>query len=281
MAQEIRDSNSAIGKDQLLLGTERGDEIAVTSLLGGGADVNYQNSQRVTALYVAVQTRNLRIARMLLEAGARTDMQDTSGWCALHKATMMEDADALRLLLKHGANVNQANNRGVTCLHLCVTKLGHHADVIAYILLQHGADVNLRDGKGNSAFALSISLHKMAVFDVMCKFRPSVRRFDRNGLLPLHIAALNNNASAIDKLVKMKAKPEAVTRDERGVTALLLATQQQHVEAVAMLRKHGCSISTRDTNGASPIEVALNMDDQLIIKTLLQFATPRDVFQVS
>ena len=278
-----RQTTSPSSKNELLLATERGDDVTVRVLLEAGADVNQQNASGVSALYVAVQTRNRRMARLLLEAGADPDLQDASGWCALHKATMMEGLDTLRLLLSQGARVNAQNHNGVTCLHLCVAKLTEHADVIAWYLLESGADVNLRDKTGNSAFQLSISLNKMALFHAMCEFKPSVRRADARGMLPLHAAALTNNVEVLSVLLQKNSKLEAETRDDQRATALMLATEKRHADAVAQLRAAGASLCAADSRGATPLSVALSHpnDDHALWTSLLQTCSAKEIFQVN
>jgi ankyrin repeat protein len=81
-------------------------------------DVNPREGSIWASLRVAIEKRQLDVARLLLEHGACADIKDTNGWTLLHEASYGWDIGALQLLLEHGADVDRRNSRDQTLLHL-------------------------------------------------------------------------------------------------------------------------------------------------------------------
>ncbi|QHQ36650.1 ankyrin repeat domain-containing protein [Algicella marina] len=167
----------------------RDDMLAIAEmLLDRGADVNdsYQpepnSPHRLSALYGAIgHSRNLPLARWLLEHGAATDDDESlyhstemghaeglrlllghgarvSGTNALPRAIDFKDAEMVRLLLEHGANPDEAVEDHPSGEPIDSIPALHHAarrwagaDVAA-LLLDHGADAT-RVWHGHTPYA--------------------------------------------------------------------------------------------------------------------------------
>ncbi|KAF2798939.1 ankyrin, partial [Melanomma pulvis-pyrius CBS 109.77] len=71
----------------------------------------------------------------------------------------------------------------------------------------------------------------------------------------LHIAAKRGNQEVVMTLVKEGAKVD-MTLDKEDQTTLHIAAAQGHTEVVRVLIKNGADISTEDTRGRAPIEIA-------------------------
>ena len=114
-------------------------------------DIDFNGS---TILHAAVKTKNLSLAREILQLGQvdinRRELKSVGGMSALHMACENNDAEMVRLLLAAGANVDikTDTNIGEGCLHLCC-RLGVLS--CAELLVRGGVNVNLKDNLGNNA----------------------------------------------------------------------------------------------------------------------------------
>jgi ankyrin repeat protein len=94
---------------------------AVEKLLAMKADIDVQNAQGTTALSLAMDKGNTKIARMLLETGANPDTKDRRGFTSLMRAASSGDIESIRFLIGRKANVSMRGPDGVTALTLAST----------------------------------------------------------------------------------------------------------------------------------------------------------------
>jgi len=94
-----------------------------------------------------VQKGDLEIGQRLLDCGADVNAQDNDDWTPLYLAAGNGRVDFTQMLLQHGAAINARVDDGETPLHRASTK--GHVDVVR-LLLEHGADPNISDSRGKT-----------------------------------------------------------------------------------------------------------------------------------
>jgi hypothetical protein len=87
-------------------------------LIQTGFNVNAQAPDGDTPLLIAVQQRDLRKVRLLLDAGARVNAADGQGYSALMHAAMADKLEIVQELLARGADVNAKDKKGFTVLQM-------------------------------------------------------------------------------------------------------------------------------------------------------------------
>jgi len=92
----------------------RGDLEIGQRLLDCGADVNAQDAEDWTPLYLAAWNGRLDFAQMLLERGAAINALTCDGETPLYRASENGHVDVVRLLLEHGADPNISDSHGET-----------------------------------------------------------------------------------------------------------------------------------------------------------------------
>ena len=93
----------------------RGDLEFGRRLLDCGADVNAQDENNWTPLYLAAWNGRVDFSEMLLDHGAAVNaLTDYNGKTPLYKASEKGHVDVVRLLLEHGADPNISDRRGKT-----------------------------------------------------------------------------------------------------------------------------------------------------------------------
>ena len=84
-------------------------------LLQIDADVNAQDDVG-TALHMAIMTKQLDLAKVLLEKGASVDVKNSKGLTPLEMAIKTKQPDLAKVLLEKGASVDVKNSEGLTPL---------------------------------------------------------------------------------------------------------------------------------------------------------------------
>jgi cytochrome c len=135
-----------------------GDVAAVTSALDKGAAIDEING--VSALYVACETGNLKLAKLLVSRGADVNLPVTWQRTPLYAANKGGHADIVKLLLSNGADPHQLA-KAQTPLHVAAEN--GCLQCVVY-LVDAGADVNALTSNGSPPVHLAkLSGHKEVV----------------------------------------------------------------------------------------------------------------------
>jgi len=94
------------------------DAECMKGLIQNGLNVNAQAPDGDTPLLIAVQQRDLRKTRLLLDAGARVNAADGQGYTALMCAAMADKIEIVQELLTRGADINAKDKKGFTVLEM-------------------------------------------------------------------------------------------------------------------------------------------------------------------
>jgi ankyrin repeat protein len=252
----------------------------VRALLEQGADVNAASGDGMTALHRAARTGNLAMAELLIGAGVNLEAKTRLGeHTPLHVASASGRSGVVAVLVAAGANVNARTTTGATPLHFAAAS--GSADAVAG-LLSGGAEVDPREpvwGQTPLMFAsasgrteaIEVLLEKGAnpaltakVVNVVARDKADrAERRKRNE----RIAALRDPAAA----EKQREREEAEKRGNEpeplnyagqvgwqgGLTPLLLAARDGHVDAALALLKGGADVNqVSEGTRVSPMLVA-------------------------
>lgn len=137
-------------KNPLMQAVNRGQTTKVRFMIARGADVNEidKNYYSRTALHVAVERSNLKIAKILLNAGADLEAQDQYKNTPLMSLRWTTSVEMIQLLTQYGADINAKNRSGQTAL-MNASRTSNLKLVKA--LLEAGADATIKDNFKNSA----------------------------------------------------------------------------------------------------------------------------------
>ena len=147
-------ADEALDRAALAAARSRDTALAI-SLIGRGANVNWQDDIRDSVFLYAGAEGLTEIVRAALVAGADLKSTNRYGGTALIPACHHGHVETVRELLKTAIDVNHVNNLGWTAL-LEVTILGDGSAPyveITRLLLAHRADVNIADAEGVSPLA--------------------------------------------------------------------------------------------------------------------------------
>ncbi|XP_012273711.1 rabankyrin-5 [Orussus abietinus] len=266
------------------------------------SQLNITNREGETALSLAIKFplktgRNILTA--LIKAGANVNQRSGDGLTLLHEAIAREDAATAIFLLENGADMNAKTVDGETPLQLCVLcRLGEVVEALcrrgvdtstgcplwdaldsnqedtASILVAHGADTDCwgpgPDGCQQTLLHKAINENKeeIAQFlirsgcDLNAPRRPgpdgSGGEEAKDNCSPLHLCCQWGLEQVVQTLVEHGANVNA--RDSEGKTPVHVAIQNQYSQIISLLLCHpNINLSLRDKRGLSPFAAALTV----------------------
>ncbi|XP_070174105.1 transient receptor potential cation channel subfamily A member 1-like [Littorina saxatilis] len=203
--------------------------------LGNGVHVNDKNSKKDTALLWAARWNHLNVVQELLSRDANANIENDKGSTALYWAVRYGHTDTVRLLITTGrADVNVTRKLGLVSPIILACALGYLP--IVKLLLEGGADPN-----------------------------QNIRGKER----PIHHAAREGYSEIIDYLLEKGARKNE--SDESGDTALLHAARHGHARCVQLLLAKGAKHTVKNHMGEDLMSLAVDSDNNLILKIVLQF----------
>ena len=174
--------------------------------------VNATGGWYVTPLIAALAAGHFQTAEFLRDNSADPNVRGMAEMTPLLSAAYNGDFEMVRVLLEYKADVNARHNGGWTSLHLIShgnpflgPNITPSRPNIARLLLEHGADINAK-----------ATSHPAST--------------------PLHIAAHQRRVEVVHVLLQNGANVRM--KDDRGRTALQVASDRGHVEVMKLLSEH-------------------------------------------
>ncbi|KJH43280.1 EGF-like domain protein [Dictyocaulus viviparus] len=213
----------------------------VAKIWAAGGDLNMQDEDEETAIFIAVRRGRLNLTKKLLDMGADPTIMNRNDSTCLHEAAANCNLHMVEELLKHNSVVKEidvCDNNDRTPLMRCAANDTVDHRVAAH-LIRLGADPSYPGDKS----ALSY-----------------------NGRTALHYAAQVNNVQMIEFLISKDANKDAQDLEDR--TPLFLAASHGHVEAVQALVKAGASLEITDQKDRTPYKVAEENEFRNVLEVL-------------
>ena len=230
-------------------------------------------------IHIAARNGHIELLRFLLEQNnlkATIEKSSHDEATPLFAACKRGHAEAVELLLRYGANINvrtavkirvNETRDGMTGLHIAA--LGGHTETVQTLLSD--TKIRISGAKTNhdeTALHLAVQDNHKSCPDVINALggpdRPinieATAKFEINGTMTekctaLHMAAEKNNVQGTSKLLELKAKPNAETKD--GDTALHLAARKGFKAIAEVLLNKNAQADKLNRWKATPLHEAI------------------------
>lgn len=211
----------------------------------------------------------------LIKSGANVNEANAFGATPMGEAARRGDTAVLKLLLNAGADPESANADGETAL-MVVARTGN-TDA-AKLLLKAGANVNARESWGgqtaliwaaaqNQPAMIRLLAANGAKVDARSAVRDWSRRMtaeerpkdmNRGGMSALMFAARDGHIESVRTLLDLGADPDF--SDPDGSTPLIVALMNGHWDTARLLIESGADVNLWDWWGQSPLYMAVDMN---------------------
>ena len=231
--------------------------------------INTQNNQGWTALYVAANQGHLAVVQALLAApGIQVNIQNNTGWTALHWAANEGHLELVQALIADPRiQVNTPDNEGNTALHWAGDQ-GNLA-VVQALLAAPGIQVNTPDNRGNTALHWAATAGDLEVVRELLAAGAQVNTQSNRGSTALHWAARKGHLAVVHPLI---AAPgiQVNTQNNTGYTPLHWAARQGDLEVVeALIAAPGIQVNTPEANGMTALHMAADQGYLEVVGGLL------------
>ncbi|MBD5804357.1 Ankyrin repeat protein [Azoarcus sp. Aa7] len=261
------------------------DTTIMKRLLDLGADVDYREEHRDTALGLAAGALKLDAVRELLARGANPNPDKPDGWLPLHRAVdasrregedLRRQLELVQFLLDQGAQL-EARTRSMqdwqpTPLLLAIQK---PAPALALFLIEKGADVNATSGdrsgnSGHSALMAAAEAGLVEVVDALLAKGVDVNARNSAGGSAL-LRAAGAYAAASEAIARrlLDAGAEVDARTESGSTPLTRAAGRNN-GVLPLLLERGADVNATTNNGWTALMVAAQAGNDDYVRALLQ-----------
>ncbi|XP_052245742.1 serine/threonine-protein phosphatase 6 regulatory ankyrin repeat subunit B-like [Dreissena polymorpha] len=183
----------------------------------------------------------------------------------LHEAASSGDLEAVKFFISR-KHVDSYDQTGRTALHIAIEN-GHVTCVQELLLL--GADVNIPNkSTGQTACHQASFLGRSDILDILLRYGAAVFEIDRENCDPLHYAAKNDAAVAIETLAKLGVSMEC--RDKVGATPLHVAAALGKLVSIRQLCSLKADLNSTDQNIETPLHMAVRSSQTSAIAELVQ-----------
>lgn len=219
--------------------------------------------ERYDKLHTAIYHGNLEEVKLLFAAGASHDYRYTTHTSPFGLAVEKKQLAIARFLLENGATVNRNETTKSMTPFLVVAENGS-LDMLS-LLLEHGADKAAVDYRGRNALWIAAEKNNVAVLKELLKdpFFHDKDCIDRDGITPFETAAQAGNREILELL--FEHYPEHLNRTEKKeyfVPPLILAVTHGRTDATKFLLScPGIEIDTTDHSGTSALITAASQGD--------------------
>jgi cytohesin len=137
--------------------------LPAVSLLLQRTDINVQDKDGYTPLFLATRSQNVQMIAVLISKGSDVNIKNKLGNTPLYEAVRRVNLNIVKLLCSKGADVNVQNIYGWPPLHFAA---GGLPDIVQY-LVASGADINVKNDDGLTSIDLAIQERQTAVIELL------------------------------------------------------------------------------------------------------------------
>ena len=233
---------------------QAGDHKAALEQIGAGADVNEAQPDGTRPIHWAVYRVDYAILDALIAKKAKVDVTNQFGSTPLAEAAKLGDARMVKTLLAAGAKPDTPNQDGETALMLAI-KTGEPP--VVELLIQAGANVNARE-----------TFHQQTA--LMWAAAAPKNAGEIVKLLLAKGADVKPRALYSDWESQITSEPRAQYRPVGGLTALLYAARDGCYECVEELAVAGADVNMPTPEGVTALMLAIDNDHNDVAKLLLE-----------
>ncbi|MDB4797201.1 ankyrin repeat domain-containing protein [bacterium] len=232
-------------------------------LIKNSADINAENKNGKTPLHFASKYSHLKIAELLISNGAKINAKDSAESTPLHWAADAGNTQMVEFLIDNGCEINAENLYGKTPISVT------DKEEVIITLIDRGAEFDKK--VIDKLPEPNLSIQQAALFSTkQLKLHllkgTNVDVVSIDNWTALHYTSLNNRVSRAELLLSNGASTEIRLTGQQyhSMTAIHIAVMSNNTEMVKLLIRYGANYKSLTSNGETPLDIAIRMDNQEI-----------------
>lgn len=294
MIKLLLDNSFDLKREPSLLGyaIENSDESIVRYLIDNGADINYKSADGTTVLYNAVLSLNPALVDYFLSKGAKIEdagessvygniimaaagskFNNTSSSPVDLVLVQQKSADSAKIMEKVITNINKGVlNRLVNGKNALIIASGNSYIDTVKVLLTNGADVNSSDNDGWTSLMYAANNGDIELAKVLIENKANVNAVSYEEKTPILYAMNSPIESSRNDMIKLliENKANINIEDSNGLSPLTIAVMNNDVELTKLLIANKANLSIVTKDGESLIEYAINNDNVDLLQVLVE-----------
>ncbi|GAB1312077.1 Hsp90 cochaperone [Madurella fahalii] len=258
---------------------QNGNSEIVSSLLK--ADPELHNTAKDTEqwgpLHWAVRNGHDAVVQQFLQTIKDINAKTDDGWTVMHFLAAEGQVKFLKTLLDKKADVNAQDVDGWTPLSVAVRwATGDNIKTVKAFLDLNDKSKELlgrprvaQDAKFKETPLLDPNVPREASKIIPDHSTVKLDLGDKDGLTPLHLAALEGKTAVLKELIGARAN--ILCKDNQGNTALHLAASGSMVEAIGILLGGGAKLDAKNTEDRTPLHAACLGGNPDAVKELIDW----------
>ena len=231
------------------------------------ADLNAQNLDKQTALFLACTYRQQDSVKILLEAGSNPNIASADGYTCLNVAVLQRcSKKMIRAIIDHGVDVNAVGKDNRTALILACEQ--NNADAIN-VLLNAGADTGIANTDGNTCLHAAVNENSSRdILQALIDHGADVNAENMNNTTPLMMACWDGNVDPVDALLNAGADPNIT--DPNGDSCIHFAVHGEcSIEAIQAIVDHGADVNAANISNETALIISCENGNLDAISVLL------------
>ncbi|KAH9502195.1 hypothetical protein Btru_070357 [Bulinus truncatus] len=267
----------------------------IRSLINAGANLDFVDTRKRTALLLALEKNKNSVVSLLLEKKANVNVRNIDNFTPLMLAIQKDNLKTIQLLIDSGANVNDTHTEGNTILMLLIKELAKcnpvkkqrsrqlerlHQNVnlrspfilmeMIQILIKSGANVNGVNDNKDSALNMAFDTESEQLLHVLLTNGADANISGSTNKPPLLFVSQRYRDGLVIKMVKSGVDVNVADLD--GNTALINILNRSKVSeidgshlrhgeclnVIKCLTEHGADVNVTNSIGQFPILLAIS-----------------------
>jgi ankyrin repeat protein len=219
--------------------------------------IDERNARNQTALHIALANGHIKYAKALIDAGANASVADVLGTTAVHLTVERNQPELLEILLKRGAST-EGVKRDTQETPLLIAIAKRHVECVR-LLLENGASVQVQDKQQNNVLHLAAETCSNSILQMILEKTKArmVNSYNLKEVTPLIIAVQQNFVEAVEAFLKLPDVNVEVATKTDHYTPVSIAAQKGFLEILKLLMAAKANLNDESAYEETPIILAL------------------------
>jgi len=254
--QKLRDPNFL--QEMLTEAAVRGFTYVTAFILDTGVDINTSlhstrySHQQYALVHIASENCHISLLEFLLEKGADANACIWDNSTPLHLACRQGNKECVLALLRNSALTNQINKKGDTPLYEAVRS--GNSDIVQ-ILLNNNAEPDVCNKDGDTPLHVACQVNNLTAVSHIMDRNTYMGSRNKNDDSPLDCAIRGGHTTLVKYILKA-AKASAVDRNANGHTPVHLAAEIGDVLMLDYLLQVMPEVNVSTDGGDTPLHIA-------------------------